>query len=246
IVTVKDHENPTIACPANITVDTAPGTCSSNVTFNATASDNCGTANVTCTPPSGSTFPKGTSTVTCHATDASGNNSADCTFTVTVSDNQAPTVTCPANITTTTAAGSCESAPQSYTSTASDNCVGSTTTCTPPSGSTFPKGTTTVTCHATDVSGNNSADCSFTVTVSDSQAPTVTCPADIATTTAPGSCESAPQSYTAMPSDNCVGSTTTCTPPSGSTFPKGTTTVTCHATDASGNNSADCTFTVTV
>src|SRR6266516_2430790 len=51
------------------------------------------------------------------------------------------------------------------------------------------------------------------------------------TATAPGSCESAPQSYTATSSDNCVGLATTCTPPSGSTFPKGTTTVTCHATD---------------
>src|SRR5438876_5518258 len=115
----------------------------------------------------------------------------------------------------------CSSAlPQSYTTTASDNCPGSTTTCTPPSGSTFPKGTTTVTCHATDASGNNSADCTFTVTVSDNQAPTVTCPANITTTTAPGSCESAPQSYTTTATDNCPGSTTTCTPPSGSTFPR--------------------------
>jgi hypothetical protein len=39
-----------------------------------------------------------------------------------------------------------------------------TTVCTPPSGSIFPVGTTTVTCSATDVLGNT-ATCSFTVTV---------------------------------------------------------------------------------
>src|SRR5438046_3835356 len=183
-------------------------------------------------PPSGSTFPKGTTTVTCHATDASGNNSAYCPTRRSSDLSQAPTVTCPANITTTTAPGSCESAPQSYTTTATANCPGSTTTCMPPSGSTFPKGTTTVTCHATDASGNNSADCTFTVTVSDSQVPTVTCPTNITTTTAPGSCESASQSYTITAGDNCPGSTTTCTPPSGSTFPKGTKTVSGHATTA--------------
>src|SRR5207253_2128031 len=161
--------------------------------------------------PSGSTFPKGTSTVTCQATDASGNTSANCTFTVTIDDEQAPTVACPANITTTTAPDSCESAPQTYAATPSDNCPGSTASCTPPSGSSFPKGTSTVTCQATDASGNTSANCTFTVTVNDEQAPTVACPANITTTTAPDSCESAPQSYAATPSDNCPGSTTSCT-----------------------------------
>src|SRR5207253_6678999 len=129
----------------------------------------------------------------------------------------------------------------SYAATASDNCPGSTASCTPPSGSTFPKGTSTVTCQVTDASGNNSTDCTFTVTVADNQPPTVTCPGNITTTTAPDSCESAPQTYAATPSDNCPGSTTSCTPPSGSSFPKGTSTVTCQATDASGNTSANCT-----
>jgi hypothetical protein len=51
-----------------------------------------------------------------------------------------------------------------YNVTASDNCPGVTTVCAPPSGSVFPLGTTTVTCIATDTSGNT-ATCSFTVTV---------------------------------------------------------------------------------
>jgi hypothetical protein len=47
---------------------------------------------------------------------------------------------------------------------ASDNCPGVTFVCSAASGSTFPIGTTTVTCTATDTSGNT-ASCSFTVTV---------------------------------------------------------------------------------
>ena len=46
--------------------------------------------------------------------------------------------------------------------TASDNSPGVTTTCNPPSGSTFPLGVTTVTCTAKDAA-NNTATCSFAV-----------------------------------------------------------------------------------
>jgi hypothetical protein len=52
-----------------------------------------------------------------------------------------------------------------FTATATDNCtVPPTVVCTPASGSSFPLGTTTVTCTATDVSQLMST-CSFTVTV---------------------------------------------------------------------------------
>jgi hypothetical protein len=48
-------------------------------------------------------------------------------------------------------------------------------------------------------------------------------------------------------SDNCPGVTVVCDPPSGSTFPIGTTTVTCTAEDASADSpDAACTFDVTV
>jgi hypothetical protein len=48
-----------------------------------------------------------------------------------------------------------------------DNCPGVTVQCNPPSGSCFPVGVTTVTCTATDTSGNVSLPCSFPVTVFD-------------------------------------------------------------------------------
>jgi len=115
----------------------------------------------------------------------------------------------------------------------------------PPSGSTFPKGTTTVTATATDASGNT-ASCSFTVTVVDTQPPSIACPSNI-TAVVPGASDTcATVSYAApVATDNCQGVGVICTPPSGTCFPLGTTTVTCVATDSSGNT-ASCGFTVTV
>ena len=53
--------------------------------------------NLVSSPPSGSTFPVGTTTVTNTATDASGNTTS-CSFTVTVTDTQNPVITCPGNL----------------------------------------------------------------------------------------------------------------------------------------------------
>jgi hypothetical protein len=114
-----------------------------------------------------------------------------------------------------------------------------------PSGGTFPVGTTTNTYQVTDPSGNT-ASCSFTVTVNDTQNPTITCPANMTVTTPIGSC-TAVANYTVTAADNCPGVTTALQSglASGSAFPLGVNTVTWRATDASGNT-AQCSFTVTV
>jgi hypothetical protein len=89
--------------------------------------------------------------------------------------------------------------------------------------------------------------CSFTVTVNDTQKPSISCPAD-QTATAQASCPIQTATTVNYPnptvSDNCPAATFTCSPPSGSPFPVGTTTITCTATDTSGNT-AQCTFTLT-
>jgi hypothetical protein len=86
-VTVVDTTPPTIACPMDVIIKTAnSGDASVVVNYPApAAADNCGNPTVVCSPPSGSTFPRGATTVTCTASDAAG-NSATCTFTVTVFD----------------------------------------------------------------------------------------------------------------------------------------------------------------
>ena len=92
-----------------------------------------------------------------------------CSFTITVNDTQPPVITCPANVTTVTNQSCGAQACQTVNfpaPVASDNCPGVTVLCNPPSGSCFPTGTTTVTCTATDASGNT-ATCSFTISTFD-------------------------------------------------------------------------------
>src|ERR1041384_6729427 len=97
-VTVNDMQPPTITCPAPVSHSTDPNLCTAVVTYAApTVGDNCpGVGTPSCIPASGSTFNKGVTTVTCSVMDASSNSNT-CMFTVTVNDNQAPVVTCPAS-----------------------------------------------------------------------------------------------------------------------------------------------------
>ncbi|MEW6210362.1 MAG: choice-of-anchor Q domain-containing protein [Acidobacteriota bacterium] len=86
-VNTADSTAPQITCPANVTA-VAPPTCpvssSTLVTFpSPTAMDDCSEVTTMCSPPSGSAFPAGTTTVTCTATDVSG-NTASCSFAVIV------------------------------------------------------------------------------------------------------------------------------------------------------------------
>jgi hypothetical protein len=241
-VTINDNEKPSITCPANIVANTDSGQCSkSNVTYTATATDNCPGVTVSCSPASGSTFAKGATTVTCTATDVAGNSST-CSFTVTINDTQKPSISCPANIVANTDSGRCD-AVVGYSIALGDNCPGVSAVCDPSTG-TFPKGSTTVICTATDAAGNSST-CSFTVTINDSEQPSITCPANIVANTDSGQCSKSNVTYTATATDNCPGVTVSCSPASGSTFAKGMATVTCTATDAAGNTST-CSFTVTI
>src|SRR5262249_41669644 len=142
--------------------NTDGGQCSkTNVTYTATATDNCTNVTVACVPPSGSTFGKGTTLVTCIATDGSGNTNA-CTFSVKIGNTQSTGSTCPSAIVASADGGQCSKTNVTYTATATDNCTNVTVACVPPSGSTFGKGTTLVTCTATDGSGNTNA-CTFSV-----------------------------------------------------------------------------------
>lgn len=246
-VTVKDNEAPVCHLPANITQNNDAGACNAVVSYTATATDNCGTATINCTPASGSTFSKGTTTVNCTASDDSPDSAdTNCSFTVTIKDTEAPVCHLPANIVTNNTANAC-SANVSYTATATDNCPGATISCSPSSGSPFNVGTTTVNCTASDTSTDSpDTNCSFTVTVRDTQAPTIgACPPNMSVTSS-GGCQTV--NYTPpTATDNCGSATVNCSPASGFCFPTGTTTVTCTASDTSPDSpNSSCSFTVTV
>src|SRR5205814_2063974 len=154
------------------------------------------------------------------------------TFTVTVDDTEKPSLTVPASITMSNDAGTC-GAVVSFTPAATDNCPGVTIASTPSSGATFPVGTTTVSVTATDAHGNTTTN-TFTVTVNDTEKPSLTVPANIIVSNDPGLCGAA-VAFTVTAADNCPGVTTT-GPTSGMFFPTGTTTLAETATDAHGNS----------
>ncbi|MCU0434583.1 MAG: HYR domain-containing protein [Bacteroidia bacterium] len=236
VVTVTDNELPTITCPAAVSASADNGSCAATGVSlgSATTADNCGVASVTNNAPS--SFPVGSTTVTWTVTDVNG-NSATCTQVVTVTDNELPTITCPAAVSVSADNGSCAATGVNLGSaTTGDNCgVASVTNNAP---SSFPVGSTTVTWTVTDVNGN-SATCIQVVTVTDNQLPTVTCPANI---TIPACVSTASWSVTSA--DNCGVASVVSVPASGSTFNYGVTPVTVTATDVNGNVST-CTFTVT-
>ena len=125
--------------------------------------------------PSGSNFPVGTTSVTYRATDSAGNID-ECTFDVVVTDDQAPEITCSADVTIQLDPLECEGIALFANPTTDDNCPGETFSLISPlpSGALFPIGESEVTFEATDVAGNT-AQCSLTVTVLDYFNPSLGC-----------------------------------------------------------------------
>ena len=91
-------------------------------------------------------------------------NQATCTQKVTVADNENPIITCPSDVTVNVDPGTCIAANVVLdTPTTSDSCSG-VASVTNDAPAQFPKGETTVTWTATDVSGYQDT-CTQTVTV---------------------------------------------------------------------------------
>ncbi len=159
-VVVTDTTPPVITVPADF------ATASNNPTFTVTATDNIDgaepDANINCIPASGAAFPNGVTTVLCSAHDAHFNYAFG-SFNITVG---VPILHLPAPI--TVEATSPAGAVVTYTATADG---ADTFSCSPASGSTFPLGTTTVNCTATNAAGTTNG--SFTVKVQDTTPPTI-------------------------------------------------------------------------
>ena len=164
---------PVITAPPNLSLDTSANetgcgvVVSDDLLGNATAiSNSSGTVTVTrAGVPAGSLFPVGTTSVLYTATDSNG-LSATATQTVSVLDRTAPTISCSSGVVASLPINSSTtSMVVSYAVPATtDNCLSSTVTTTPASGSIFPVGTTSTIATATDAAGNT-ASCSFTVSV---------------------------------------------------------------------------------
>ncbi|NCI48283.1 HYR domain-containing protein, partial [Sediminibacterium roseum] len=129
--------------------------------------------------PSGSVFPVGSTVNTFKATDAAGNESV-ASFTVTVTDDQKPTITAPHNITVSNDAAKCGATLAIVAPAAADNCgVASTVGVRSDAlalNADYPVGTTTITWTVTDIHGNTQTAIQ-TIVVNDTEKPVITAPA---------------------------------------------------------------------
>ncbi len=264
-VTVIDNEVPVISgTPEDISQSVTTGTCGSVVSWTEpTATDNCTSEeniiwSKSHTP--GGTFPKGSTEVVYTATDQAGNVSTESKFTITIIDNELPKITCPTSIEVANELGSCDKTISLTDISYSDNCPGANISwimigAVSDAGSgqigsyTFPVGTTTITYTVTDAaSPANTAECSYTVTVNDSEDPViVNLPSDIEENNEDSSCGKIVNWTEPSVSDNCLGATISQTSglSNGAVFPVGQSTVTYTATDAEGNTHTE-SFTVTI
>lgn len=169
-VDVVDNTHPSLTCPGNITVANDLGSCGASVDFTnqISADDNCSfTLSYSKNP--GSFFDVGTTPVIITATDPSG-NSTSCTFDVTVEDREDPVLVCPTSVVQVNDTGNC-GAIVDFSDLVStiDNCNATLSFSQDP-GTFFPVGDTEVTVTSTDAAGNT-VNCSFIVTIFDTEAP---------------------------------------------------------------------------
>ena len=266
IVTVVDNTPPSIVAPADATYvcpSEVPAASASQATRGEVRDeegnllppgppfDNCGAPTVTIVETNnggaGSAGDPLIITRTFTATDGSNNSSAS-VQTITVADGIAPSISGPADANYQCAsdvpAGNINQA------TASDNCAAPVVTLNESNngglGTPASPLVITRTFTATDAAGNT-ANHVQTITVNDTTAPVISCPANIVVYLPLNStATSMAVSYPAVTAtDNCSTPTITSGPASGSVFPVGTTTVNATATDVAGNSSS-CSFTVTV
>jgi hypothetical protein len=179
-ITVTDNELPVITTNGDQNLDSEAGICEASFTATASATDNCSVGNpiglrsdgLELTDP----YSVGETTITWNVSDIHGNPATEVIQTITVTDTQVPVITTNGDQNLDSEAGLCEA---SFTATASatDNCsVGNPTglrsdglELTDP----YSVGETTITWTVSDVNGNPATEVIQTITVNDTELPTV-------------------------------------------------------------------------
>lgn len=177
---VIDTAAPTLNLPANI-VEEATSDTGNVVIFAPTSTDIAPVSpTVNCTPASGSTFPIGTTTVNCDATDTVGNTSNG-SFTVKIEDTIDPVISADGSfliVSPVTATG----ATITFTTVPTATDVGTPSpvvTCLPVSGTEFPLNSIAIiTCNSTDIAGNTGVQ-TFEIVIEDEVDPALLLPGDI-------------------------------------------------------------------
>ena len=250
-IDVVGNAAPTILAPSNMTFNTDLGVCNAIVNLGtATAHDDFAGVSVGTPVRSdgrelSAAYSKGVTTIMWTATDVEG-LTATASQSVTVNDNEKPSIMAPGDISKVNDPGMPSAAAAVGSASAKDNCpdvrVSSLRSDGADPGAPFSVGNTTITWTATDASGNF-ASATQSVTVRDNEAPVITVPAAVKANAT--SAAGALVSYTFSWTDNVRVTDGSCTPASGTLFPMGPKLVTCTAKDAAGNTATK-SFTVTV
>jgi hypothetical protein len=179
-VTVTDAELPVITTNGDQNLNAEAGLCAASFTTTATASDNCSVDDPTGVRSDGQLltdpYPVGETTITWNVSDVNGNAAEVVIQTITVIDNQLPVITSNGDQNLNAEAGLCEA---SFTATASamDNCSVGDPTGVRSDGQLltdpYSVGITTITWTVTDINNNAAAPVEQTVTVNDTELPTV-------------------------------------------------------------------------
>ncbi|MEL6812553.1 MAG: HYR domain-containing protein, partial [Bacteroidota bacterium] len=241
-----DDTAPTIACPSDLIVSNDLGLCSAVVTFaDALALDNCGVATVVQTGglPSGSDFPVGVSTIEFTATDING-NTAVCSFTITVEDNEAPVAVCQDITIQLDEMGMATITAADVSGVSTDNCGVATSSIDINTFDCSHVGANNVTLTVTDVNGNSST-CVAAVTVEDITVPEVTCLDITVQLDANGSVTISPADVIVSTSDACGITSASLDIDTFDCSNVGENTVVVTVTDVNGNEGS-CTAVVTV
>jgi len=159
-------QTPTLATPLSI-ICSAPTATSTDgnpvkVQVSTTVAGGTPPVTTTCSPASGSLFPVGSTPVACSAVDALKATASCNTVVVVNGPPPPPTITCPQPKATSTDG---QAVPLTFAPTVSGGVDPLNVSCTPPSSSLFPVGTTTLSCTVTDALGRT-ASCSTPVVVS--------------------------------------------------------------------------------
>ncbi|WP_425639173.1 HYR domain-containing protein [Algoriphagus yeomjeoni] len=258
-ITVTDTQSPVLTAPANITQSADAEQCGAVVEIvAATAVDNCSVGEITGTRSDGKlltdSYPVGVTTITWTVSDVNGNAAEAVVQTITVTDNQVPVLTAPANIIQTADAEQCGAVVEIVAATAVDNCGVGEITGTRSDGKlltdSYPVGVTTITWTVSDVNGNAAEAVVQTITVTDNQVPVLTAPANIIQTADAEQCGAVVEIVAATAVDNCGVGEITGTRSDGKlltdSYPVGVTTITWTVSDVNGNAAEAVVQTITV
>ncbi len=252
-VTIQDDQPPVlIGCGAATLECEGEETVLTYSTLGISVTDDCDAAPaIVFDPPA---VPMGSTMVVAIARDATGNES-QCSFTVDVLDTRAPVfVLVPEDLQRECTANggayvSFEILAEDACGVAAIECVDQNARVLDPLQTFFAVGVHTITCTASDPSGNMDS-VSFQLEVTNGSAPVIVDPGDLSLSTTPGGC-TAVATFEVTATSLCDPAVAIeCRAPwglvqSGDEFPLGTTLVVCTASDLSGNL-AEASFRVTV